>query len=226
MIDSAKLTLWYDFQAPFYHLWRDNYKSSLVKELLSNLTPSDDVCKVLDAGCGTGLFSIAIAKKCPAWTITGVDLSGGMINVASKQARKYKLENAHFSQGDVTQLPNPPNIFDVVIAAGLFPNVVSTQQALFELHRVLKPGGKLLIVEFDRLHMSPVSRLLVKSMIFGYKIFSTIVQKFRFSENWNINSSTIEPTTFQQQLYDAGFQLGDIKSIQSHLVFNFSKQDS
>jgi demethylmenaquinone methyltransferase/2-methoxy-6-polyprenyl-1,4-benzoquinol methylase len=226
MIDDAKLTRWYDFQAPFYHLWRDRYESPLVKELLACLTPSDNKCKVLDAGSGTGLFSISVAKNHPTWHITGVDLSRGMITVAVKLSNKLNLKNIHFTQGDAAKLPNHQETFDLVIAAGLFSNLNSPTDALLELHRVLKPGGKLLVVEYDRSQMTFVSRSFFKSMIFGYKLFSGIFRKFRFSENWNINSSTIEATIFQQRLLDAGFQLRKLKSVQSHLIFNLSKQDA
>jgi len=54
MIDSSKLVNWYDFQAPFYSLWRDRYDSTLVLRVAEFFDPAGPTPRVLDAGCGTG----------------------------------------------------------------------------------------------------------------------------------------------------------------------------
>ena len=104
MIDSTKLTRWYDFQAPFYRLWRNRYDGPLVKQVLAFLDrgASEDL---LDAGCGTGLFSIGIALHGEPRRIEGIDASEGMLAVARREASARGLDRLRYRQGDVGRLP-------------------------------------------------------------------------------------------------------------------------
>ena len=68
MIDAKKLSNWYDFQAPLYRLWRDDYDGPLVqvvRELLGPVLPAAKPLKLLDASCGTGMFALGLAKRDP-----------------------------------------------------------------------------------------------------------------------------------------------------------------
>src|SRR5262245_42047997 len=113
MIDAQKLSNWYDFQAPFYRLWRDDYDGPLVRSvraLLSGATPngatgqpgSPRPLQVLDAGCGTGMFSLGLCKADAELELEGLDASEGMLNVARHQAEQLGLRNVRFVRGDVT----------------------------------------------------------------------------------------------------------------------------
>jgi ubiquinone/menaquinone biosynthesis C-methylase UbiE len=73
MIDSTRLINWYNFQAPFYHMWRDNYRSLLVRRVAAMLTDNQQPKIVLDAACGSGLFTIGLAMLCKQDCFVGLD---------------------------------------------------------------------------------------------------------------------------------------------------------
>ena len=88
MIDSAKLSRWYDFQAPFYRLWRDDYDGRLVCAVEELCGPAKEGLRLLDAGSGTGCFSIGVGSRRPGWTIEALDASPGMLRVGRAQAAR------------------------------------------------------------------------------------------------------------------------------------------
>ena len=99
----------------------------------------------LDVATGTGDVLLEIKKRFDNPKLIGIDLSLDMLKIA-----KRKVEGAHFVCAPAEHLPFNDNVFDgVVIAFGL-RNVVDRVSALFEFKRVLKSGGKLVILEFNR----------------------------------------------------------------------------
>ncbi len=224
MIDSEKLSRWYDFQAPFFSLWRDDYDGPLVKRVIGLLAArGSDELEILDAGCGTGLFSVGVAAGDEGWRITGLDYSAGMLAVARRKARQLGRDNVAFLRGDVTRLPYGNESFDAVVAAGLFPNLNEPAPALLEFHRVLRPGGNLIVLEVDRESMSWSFRAFFRVMILGYRAIATVLPRFRFSEDWNVRRSTIERARFEEQLTEAGFTQRDVAVDQHHLIFRLEK---
>lgn len=224
-ISSSKLTNWYDFQAPFYHFWRDDYDQAVISHLLANLAPDSPPMNVLDAGCGTGLFTIPVARNRPTWKITGIDLSIGMLEVARRQSVKLLLENARFVQGNVTALPASDSTYDVIIAGGLFPNLNDAPAALREFLRVIKRNGRLHVVEVDRSSMSSLAKAFFRTMILGYRILSWLVPRFRFASQWSIESSTIDTSRFLEQAKESGFRVESVQKIPSYVLFELSKPD-
>ena len=204
MIDSAKLTRWYDFQARFYGRWR-RFDGGLVDRVLA-LLPGDEGLRLLDAGCGTGLFVVGLARSRPAWRLDGIDASAGMLGVARAHADGAGLGNVTLRQGDVTALPYADAGFDAVIAAGLFPNLNDWGAALGEFHRVLRPGGRLIVVEVDRAAMSFAARAFFRAMIQGYRTVSWFAPRFRFAEGWNIEASTVDPDRLRRAVEAVAFR--------------------
>jgi len=93
--------------------------------------------KLLDVGCGSGLFSSLAAEKGAA--VTGIDATEAMIARA-----KVKVPGAKFSVGEMEELLFEANSFDVVCGFNSFQYAANTKNALSEARRVLKPGGKLI----------------------------------------------------------------------------------
>ncbi len=105
---------------------------------------------VLDLACGTGDFSIAIAKGVPGSRVTGVDLSEGMLEVMRKKVAEEGLESRiEARQGDGEALPFPDGSFDRVTIAFGIRNFENREKGLREMLRVLRPGGKLVILELS-----------------------------------------------------------------------------
>ena len=102
---------------------------------------------ILDAGCGTGNFSIKLCKM--GCKVTGIDISEDMLAIARNKVRQGGL-NAIFYKMDIYHLNFPDNYFDGIYSMAAFEFIHQPQEAYNELYRVLKPGGKLLIGAINR----------------------------------------------------------------------------
>jgi 2-polyprenyl-3-methyl-5-hydroxy-6-metoxy-1,4-benzoquinol methylase len=97
--------------------------------------------RVLDAGCGSGQFAIALAAR--GARVTGIDLSPEMIGRAREHAAASGA-TIDWRTGDVTRLAEPLAIYDAILARVLLQFVPDVPAALREFRRVLRPGGRLL----------------------------------------------------------------------------------
>jgi ubiquinone/menaquinone biosynthesis C-methylase UbiE len=105
---------------------------------------------VLDVGCGTGTLAIAAKKRVgPTGKVYGIDASPEMIARASKKARKAGVEVV-FKNGVVEALPFADASFDAVLSTLMLHHLPpeARQQCAREMRRVLKPGGRVLAVDF------------------------------------------------------------------------------
>lgn len=96
--------------------------------------------QVLDVACGTGDMVVSLAKQ--GCTVTGVDISEEMLNIA-----RQKIASADFQIADAEHLPFADGEFDAVTCAFGVRNFVHLEQGLSEMLRVLNPGGRLVILE-------------------------------------------------------------------------------
>ncbi len=101
----------------------------------------------LDVGCGTGSVSVRVAGR--ARKVIGLDYSRGMLNIARRRARKMRLSNVEFIQGDAFKLPFESCSFDFVFTSFFFCEFSPEQAEMImsEMVRVLKTGGRLGIVD-------------------------------------------------------------------------------
>jgi len=107
---------------------------------------------VLDIGCGTGTLAIAAKQRVgPAGRVYGVDASPEMLARAGKKAKKAGVEVV-FKNGIVEGLPFPDGHFDVVLTTMMLHHLgrKARQQCAREVRRVLKPGGRVLAVDFGQ----------------------------------------------------------------------------
>jgi len=99
---------------------------------------------VLDVACGTGLVTFSAAHAVGAQgQVLGIDLSGLMVEAAAAHASKNGLQNTRFSRMDAQSLALPDAGFDVVLCALGLMYIPDPEQALREMRRVLRPGGRL-----------------------------------------------------------------------------------
>ena len=121
--------------------------------------------KVLDVGCGTGDLTL-LAKKRSGSTgqVCGIDASPEMIEVARRKAARQHL-NIDFRVDVIERLPFPDATFDVVLSSLMMHHLPADlkPKALAEIRRVVKPTGKLVIVEFNDLLEEQNLHSLVKS---------------------------------------------------------------
>ncbi len=115
--------------------------------------------QILDVATGTGDFAIASLKLNPT-LVTGVDISEGMLDVGRKKMKEKGLENKIALQyGDSENLPFEDNQFDAITCAYGARNFENLEKGLSDMCRVMRPGGRLAILEFSTPQKFPVKQL-------------------------------------------------------------------
>jgi len=108
-------------------------------------------CHVLDFGCGPGFLAEEIAERLTALqgSVTAVDLNKEFIARATQRAADLKLENIHYQHTADGMVPLPDNSVDRVLCKNVLEYVPQLQTQLAEYLRVIKPGGRVLIIDSD-----------------------------------------------------------------------------
>lgn len=115
---------------------------------------------VLDVATGTGDLAIAMAKKVRLNTVYGVDISSGMLELAKQKVLKNQLQHkVLLKEGDSENLPFDDSTFDVVTVAFGVRNFGNLNEGLKEMTRVLKPGGKMIVLELSKPSLFPMRDL-------------------------------------------------------------------
>jgi ubiquinone/menaquinone biosynthesis C-methylase UbiE len=96
--------------------------------------------RCLDAGCGGGRYSLAMAQMGAA-SVVGVDVSGSGLEDARRRGERLGFASVTFRQASVLDLPFPDAEFDFVCCSGVLHHTAAVERGLREIHRVLKPGG-------------------------------------------------------------------------------------
>lgn len=155
----------FDKIAPDYdrlnHILSLNIDKGWRKKAVRQIADEDRPMKVLDVACGTGDFTIEIARKVtPGSEVTGVDISEGMMAVGKEKIRKAGV-CAEMYVADCEALPYEDNTFDRISAGFGVRNFEHLDIGLKEMSRVLKPDGKLVILELS-VPSNPVIRWCYK----------------------------------------------------------------
>jgi trans-aconitate methyltransferase len=99
---------------------------------------------VLDAGCGDGLLTLALAKRHPSWSVLGVDLRDDLLEGARVRARSRGLRNVRFARADLVE-PLPELGFDLVLAIEFLSEVPDDEAAVRTMVTALEPGGMFVV---------------------------------------------------------------------------------
>ena len=145
----------YDFLNHFLSMGIDKgWRRKAIKEIAA-VKPQT----ILDIATGTGDLAIAASKINPQ-EIVGVDISEGMLEVGRKKIKSLNLENIiTLQKGDSEALGFESNSFDAITCAYGVRNFENLVAGLKEMNRVMKPGGKLAILEFSHPKQFPVKQL-------------------------------------------------------------------
>ncbi len=145
----------YDFLNHFLSLGIDKLWRKKAVRILNGYKPES----VLDVASGTGDFAIATSKIAPK-KIVGFDLSEQMIKVGAEKVKKLKLDHLiSFQKGDSENMPFADNSFDAITVAFGVRNFENLEKGLQEFHRVLKPGGVAIVLEFSKPKYFPFKQL-------------------------------------------------------------------
>ncbi|HUF25627.1 MAG TPA: ubiquinone/menaquinone biosynthesis methyltransferase [Gemmatimonadaceae bacterium] len=123
------------------------WKRAMLADLAAIAPPG---ATILDLACGTGDLAFAAAETVPGARVIGLDASPRMIDVAMSRARRASERPVSFIVGDMMRLPVEDASADVVMVGYGLRNVPQPSGALAEIARVLRPGGRLLVLDFYR----------------------------------------------------------------------------
>lgn len=151
---EARAGSYYDKIAAFYDLTfkLNGYGRSLDQYFANNPLPISRGAKILDAGCGTGLLTLALMRSIhfPV-NITALDLSATSISAARKAVAESpgRSRDVTFTEGNLLSLPFADNSLDLVVTSGAL-EYVPLAEGISELARVITPGGHLLHIPCRR----------------------------------------------------------------------------
>ncbi|RPD39263.1 bifunctional demethylmenaquinone methyltransferase/2-methoxy-6-polyprenyl-1,4-benzoquinol methylase UbiE [Chitinophaga barathri] len=146
----------YDFLNHFMSLGVDVQWRKKALKLLAPLQPKT----LLDVATGTGDVAIMAHHMLKPEKITGIDISEGMLTLGREKVAKAGLDGViTLQQGDSETISFPDATFDAITAAFGVRNFENLEKGLAEMCRVLKPGGKAVILEFSNPTKTPVKQL-------------------------------------------------------------------
>ena len=156
--------------------------------------------KVLDLASGSGSPALDIAKVVgPSGHVTATDLSSKILAVAEEKAKDQGLSNMSFRELDMENQPFPDETFDVVTCRLGIMYARNVQQALREMRRVLKPGGRVALVAWGPDKDDP-RKTTILNVLMKYSKSSTP------DPSISLGSSFSEPRKLSRALSQAGFK--------------------
>ena len=178
--------------------------------------------KVLDIAGGTGDLAAKFSRIVgPEGTVVLADINDSMLKVGrDRLVDRGIVDNVRFSQADAQYLPFPDNTFDVITIAFGLRNVTDKDMALRSMLRVLKPGGKLLILEFSK----PKNPLLSKVYdTYSFNILPKLGKLFaNDADSYQYLAESIRMHPDQKTLLDmlntAGFANSDFHNMTGGVV--------
>lgn len=145
----------YDFLNHLLSLGIDNQWRKKAIRSIKSIHPK----RILDIATGTGDLAFEARRQMPEVQIIGLDLSEGMLSKAREKALERKLANMEFVKGDSENLHFDDTNFDAVSVAFGVRNFENLEAGLKEIYRVLKPGGRLAVLEFSKPKAFPVKQI-------------------------------------------------------------------
>jgi demethylmenaquinone methyltransferase/2-methoxy-6-polyprenyl-1,4-benzoquinol methylase len=161
----------YDFMVVFGTFGRDRYWK---RRILAALPP--DPKRILDLACGTGIVTLAMAKKYPDCRVTGADITKEYLDVAREKAEREKIPNVDWvhQKAERVSLDGP---FDAVTASYL-PKYADLPVLAKNVRRMLKTGGRFILHDFSY----PPNRILASIWEGYFKVQQTV--GWRFYPEW------------------------------------------
>lgn len=164
---------------------------------------------ILDVATGTGDFAILATRELHPKELLGVDLSEGMMSVGRQKVKEARLDNIiRFQKEDCLNLTLESDSFDAVMVAYGIRNFEDLDKGLREMHRVLRPNGRLVIIELTSPTRFPMKQLF---WLYSHVLMPTLGKLIsRDSKAYAYLPATMEAfpqgEVMQQILQKAGFK--------------------
>lgn len=171
---------------------------------------------LLDVATGTADVAILAAKKLKPEQIKGIDISEGMLKVGREKIKAEKLENIiELMEADAEAIPFADNVFDGATVAFGVRNFENLEKGLLEIARVLKPGGKLVILEFSRPKSFIIAPLYKFYMHVATPFFGNLFAKNKTAYSYLTRSAEVFPErdALTAVLMRCGFKNADWKAL-------------
>jgi ubiquinone/menaquinone biosynthesis C-methylase UbiE len=124
--------------------------------------------RLLEVGCGTGTDLLQFARG--GSSVVGIDLTPRSIEITRQRFRVYDL-TGEFAIGDAEDLAFPDNSFDVVYSFGVIHHTPNTQRAVSEIYRVLRPGGRAIVMLYNRASLNYWGSIILKHGLIRGELF-------------------------------------------------------
>lgn len=164
--------------------------------------------KLLDVAGGTGDVSFRFLKRAPGAHATVLDMTESMLVEGRQRAEAdHMAERLNWVVGDAMALPFPANTFDVYTISFGIRNVTRVQDALNEAYRVLRPGGRLMVLEFSQLPNAAMQKAYDLYSFNVIPVMGKIIAGDRDSYQYLVESIRKFPDqeTFAAMIRKAGF---------------------
>jgi ubiquinone/menaquinone biosynthesis C-methylase UbiE len=148
--------------------------------------------RILEVAPGPGYLAVELARQ-PRYQVKGLDVSKTFVEIAKRNAEQAKVP-VDFRRGNVSDMPFAANSFDLVVCRAAFKNFSEPVKAISEMWRVLKPGGRALIIDLrrdvsmktiqqyvDQLGVSYASGLMMK-LTFRFMLIRRAYTRVQFSQ--------------------------------------------
>lgn len=151
-----RIAPYYDFLNRLLSLGIDTiWRKKAIRQL-----EADNPQVILDVATGTADVAIQMAKQLEPQKIVGVDIAKEMLDIGRSKIEKYGLDKLiELQQGDSENLPFETDSFDAITVAFGVRNFEQLETGLAEMLRVLRPGGKLVVLEFSKPTIFPFKQL-------------------------------------------------------------------
>jgi ubiquinone/menaquinone biosynthesis C-methylase UbiE len=120
---------------------------------------------IADLGAGEGTFSQLLARR--AKRVIAIDNSEKMVEYGAELARKHGVDNLEYRKGDIEQVPIRTGTVDLAFFSQALHHAQHPQQAVGEAHRILKPGGRIVVLDLLR-HNYQEARDMYADVWFGF----------------------------------------------------------
>ena len=171
---------------------------------------------ILDVATGTGDLAIEALKQFPNAKITGIDIATEMLQVGREKLKKKGLEKKiTLVQGDGEIIDFPDNTFDAITVAFGVRNFENLEKGLVDMLRVLKPGGKAIILEFTKPRSFPFKQLFSLYFKFVLPLIGRITSKDKRAYYYLYESVQNFPDyeKFEQKLIESGYSSPYFKTL-------------
>ncbi|MBA0052337.1 class I SAM-dependent methyltransferase [Streptomyces sp. AJS327] len=186
-----------------------DHGQDLLTEYLIDTIELAPGARLLDVGCGTGGPAVRLAER-SGGRVTGINVSEVQLAECAQRARAAGLtERLRFAYGNAMDLRYPDASFDAAWSIDCFPHLSDRPAALRELHRVLRPGSRLLITEFAQRGSPDPEELAAYQRLWSSReptalsaLLADVEQAgFRTVETWDMTSNIALSGEFMHSVY-------------------------